>query len=285
MERTIAEELRAGAAALADRVPDARREAELLLGAVLGRSRAALLAHGEARVPADAGARYAALLARRVAGEPVAYVLGRREFWSLELEVDAGVLVPRHETELLVELALAALEGVVAPRVLDLGTGSGAIGLAIAHERRDSRVELVDASPAALAVAARNRSRLGLANATLHLGSWYAPVAGARFHAIVSNPPYLAADDPHLAGAELRHEPRAALVAGPGGLEDLERVACAAPAHLLPGGWLGCEHGATQGAAVRALYAAAGLRGVDTARDLAGHERVTFGRHDGAPPG
>jgi release factor glutamine methyltransferase len=285
MTITIADALRHGRARLAARVAEPAREAELLLSEVLGCPRAALVARAEAPVAEEAFARYESLLERRALGEPVAYLLGRRDFWSLELEVGPGVLVPRHETELLVELTLAELTDVRAPRVLDLGTGSGAIGLALAHARPDAHVDLVDASEAALAVAERNRARLGIGNATLRPGDWYAAVGGDRYRAIVANPPYLATDDPHLAGAELGHEPRGALVAGPTGLEDLERIARGAPAHLVAGGWLACEHGATQGDAVRRLYAAAGFGGIGTARDLAGLERVTFGRHAGSAPG
>ncbi|MCZ8131856.1 MAG: peptide chain release factor N(5)-glutamine methyltransferase [Steroidobacteraceae bacterium] len=253
-------------------------DAELLLAEALGASRAYLHAWPEHAVAPAAHARFLGLLARRAGGEPLAYVLGRREFWTLELEVGPGVLVPRPETELLVELALARLEQLRAPAVLDLGTGSGAIGLAIARERPDATVDLVDASAAALAVAERNRGHADCANARTLLGEWYAPVAGRRYAVVVSNPPYLAADDPHLADPALACEPRGALVAGPTGLEALRAVATDAGAHLEPGGWLIVEHGADQGSAVRELFAAAGLGSVATRRDLAGLERATLGR-------
>jgi release factor glutamine methyltransferase len=275
---TIAQVLAAARAALADRVADPARESEYLLASVLGVARATLATRGDAPVSAAQADACARLVARRAAGEPSAYLTGRRGFWTLELEVTPDVLVPRHETELLVELALGRLAGLAAPRVLDLGTGSGALGLAIAADRRDARVTLVDASAAALAVAVRNRDRLGLAQVECLEGSWYEPVHGRRFDAIVSNPPYLAGDDPHLAGHELRHEPRAALVAGATGLESLAAVAAAARAHLVPGGWLLVEHGAMQGAHARALLAAAGLAAVATHADLAGLDRVTLGR-------
>jgi release factor glutamine methyltransferase len=254
-----------------------RLDAELLLAQVLGVERARLAALDERPLAAGEDAAYAALLARRAAGEPVAYLLGRREFWSLTLEVGPGVLVPRPETELVVEIALTALARRPTPRVVDLGTGSGAIGLAIASERPDASVDLVDASAAALAFAERNRARLGLRNARLLAGDWFAAVAGRRYDLIAANPPYLAADDPHLSAAALQHEPAGALVAGPSGIEALASIAAAAAAHLRPGGQLVLEHGAAQGDAVRGLLEAGGLRDVATRRDLAGNERATTG--------
>ncbi|HUO80182.1 MAG TPA: peptide chain release factor N(5)-glutamine methyltransferase [Steroidobacteraceae bacterium] len=254
-----------------------RLDAELLLAAVLGVDRGRLGALGDRPLGAAEAGAFEALLARRERGESVAYLLGRREFWTLTLEVGPGVLVPRPETELIVEIALAALAGRPAPAVLDLGTGSGAIGLAIARERPDAAVDLVDASAAALAIAERNRAGLGLGNVRLLAGDWFGAVPGRRYDLIAANPPYLAADDPHLGSAELGHEPALALVAGPSGLEALAAIGAAAPAHLVPGGRLVLEHGATQGAAVRALLAGAGFVAVATRRDLAGHERATAG--------
>ncbi|MBS0373212.1 MAG: peptide chain release factor N(5)-glutamine methyltransferase [Proteobacteria bacterium] len=255
-----------------------RLDAELLLAHALGVERARLAARDDAALEPAAAATFAALLARRAAGEPVAYLTGRREFWSLALAVGPGVLVPRPETELLVEWALELLRGTTRPAVLDLGAGSGAIGLALARERPDAAVDLVEASPAALAFAARNLASLAIGNARLLAGDWFGPVAGRRYDVIVSNPPYLAADDPHLGAAELGHEPREALVAGPGGLEALATLAARAGAHLKPGGALLLEHGADQAAGVRALLGGAGLRTVESRRDLAGHERATAGR-------
>jgi release factor glutamine methyltransferase len=278
---TIAHVLETARAALAGRVDDPLREAEYLLADVLGIARAALLTRSDAPLPAAQAETFAVLVARRAAGEPAAYLLGRRAFWTLELEVTPDVLVPRHETELVVELVLGKLAGHAAPRVLDLGTGSGAIGLAIASERPDAHVTLVDASDAALQVATRNRDRLGLARVECLAGDWYRPVRGRRFDAIVSNPPYLAYDDPHLALHELRHEPRVALVAGRTGLESIAAIAHDAPAHLGPGGWLLIEHGAKQGPDVRALFLAAGLQSVATRTDLAHLDRVTLGRAPG----
>ncbi|MBS7456139.1 peptide chain release factor N(5)-glutamine methyltransferase [Coralloluteibacterium stylophorae] len=255
-----------------------RLDAELLLAHALGRPRTWLIAHRDDALDAAAVARYEALLARRAAGEPVAYLLGRRGFWTLELDVAPGVLVPRPETELLVELALARIPTDAAVRVADLGTGSGAIALALASERPAARVDAVDASVQALAVAGRNRDALGIGNVELHAGDWFAPLAGRRYALVASNPPYLAADDPHLEQGDLRHEPRSALVAGVDGLDAIRRIAAAAPAHLEPGGWLLVEHGLAQGAPVRAILAAAGFRSVATEQDLEARDRVTLGR-------
>ena len=254
-------------------------DAEILLAQVLGTTRAALAARpGRTLAPSQAE-MLESLASRRAAGEPIAYITGRREFWSLELEVTPDVLVPRPETELVVELALGVLARVSRPAVLDLGTGSGAIALAIARERDDAALTAVDASAAALAVAGRNAGRLGIGNVRFLRGSWYEPVAGCRFDAIVSNPPYVAEDDPALAA--LAHEPRAALVAGRDGLGALAAVCDGARACLRPGGSLIVEHGASQGAAVRGLMSDAGLVEITTHRDLASLERVTAGI---APP-
>ena len=250
-------------------------DAEILVAHVLGTGRAALAADPARLLAPEETLALESLARRRLAGEPVAYLTGRREFWSLELEVTRDVLVPRPETELVVERALAAIAGRERPAVLDLGTGSGAIALAIARERPDARVTATDASAAALAVAARNAARLGDPALQLLEGSWFDPVTGSRFDVVASNPPYVAAGDPALAA--LGHEPPGALAAGPDGLDALAAIAAGAPAHLTPGGTLVLEHGAQQGAAVRALLAAAGLDGVETRRDLAGLERVTEG--------
>lgn len=273
--------LAAAARALAATSASPRLDAELLLAHVLGVERGRLAALDDRPLAAPAAAAYAALVARRAGGEPVAYLLGRREFWTLTLEVGPGVLVPRPESELVVEIALARLAAHAAPAVLDLGAGSGAIGLAIAAERGDARVDLVEASATALAFAERNRARLGLGNARLLQGDWFDAVVGRRYDLVVANPPYLAADDPHLGAAELGHEPAAALVAGPSGLEALAAIAADAAVHLVPGGTVVLEHGTAQGAAVRALLGRAGLEAITTRRDLAGHERATAAtRHD-----
>ncbi|HKY00016.1 MAG TPA: peptide chain release factor N(5)-glutamine methyltransferase [Steroidobacteraceae bacterium] len=255
--------------------PTPALDAEVLVAHVLGARRAALAADPARPLAPEETLALESLARRRLAGEPVAYLTGRREFWSLDLEVTPDVLVPRPETELVVERALAAIEGRERPSVLDLGTGSGAIAAAIARERPDADVTATDSSAAALAVAARNAARLALPNLRLLEGSWFGPVASSRFDVIASNPPYVAAGDPALAA--LAHEPAGALVAGAEGLEALAAIAAGACEHLVPGGALVLEHGAAQGAAVRALLEAAGLVGAGTRRDLAGHERVTEG--------
>ncbi|HWN07445.1 MAG TPA: peptide chain release factor N(5)-glutamine methyltransferase [Steroidobacteraceae bacterium] len=255
--------------------PSAALDAEILVAHVAGTGRPALAADPDRPLCPEELLALESLARRRLAGEPVAYLTGRREFWSLDLEVTPEVLVPRPETELAVERVLAALGDGGQPAVLDLGTGSGAIALAVAHERPDAAVTATDVSAAALAVAKRNATRLGLKNLRFLEGSWFDPLAGSRFDVIASNPPYVAAGDPALAA--LAHEPRAALLGGTDGLAAIEAIVCAAPFHLEPGGWLIVEHGAAQGAAVRALFAAAGLAAVATRPDLAGHERVTEG--------
>lgn len=258
-----------------------RTDAQWLLCGVLGRDATWLLAHGRDRAEAHVQAAYAALVARREAGEPVAYLTGRRGFWSLDLDVDSAVLIPRPETELLVELALQRLPVRAPSRVADLGTGSGAIALALAHERPRAQVHAVDASADALAVAARNVQRLGLRNVTLHRGDWFAPLSGMRFDLVASNPPYIAAGDPHLREGDLRFEPALALASGADGLDAIRRIAADAPAHLAKDGWLLLEHGWEQGPAVRALLQGAGLVDVATQRDLEQRERVTLGRWPG----
>ena len=276
----IAAALARATARLAAHSDSARLDAELLLAQVLGLERGRLLARSEQPLGEAPAHAFEALIERRARGEPVAYLLGRREFWTLTLEVDAAVLVPRPETELLVELALARLPAGPA-RVLDLGAGSGAIGLAIARERPAARVDLVDASATAVAVAERNRTRLGLGNARTLNGDWYSPVAGERYQVIVANPPYLADTDVLCAASGLAFEPRAALIAGPVGLEALEAITAGALSHLVPSGVLILEHGAAQGAACRLLLGAAGLASIETHRDLAALERATLGVNPG----
>ena len=258
--------------------PSADLDAELLLAHVLGCSRSALAAAPERELNGAQAEALAALAARRLDGEPVAYLTGRRAFWTLDLEVTPDVLVPRPETELLVEAALDELRDIPAPAVLDLGTGSGAIALAIASERPDAVVTAVDQSAAALAVAARNAKRMQIGNVRFLHGSWYEPAPAARFHAIVANPPYVADGDPALAA--LAREPRMALVAGLLGLDALIVLCAGAPSHLAAGGLLIVEHGASQGASVRAMMAGAGLCRVATLNDLAGLPRATRGSAD-----
>ncbi|MGY1459679.1 MULTISPECIES: peptide chain release factor N(5)-glutamine methyltransferase [unclassified Luteimonas] len=254
-------------------------EAALLLLHVLDRQHAWLFAHGDAVVAPGAGVRFQALVARRSAGEPVAYLLGRRGFWTLDLAVTPDTLIPRPETELLVEQALARLDPGTPARVADLGTGSGAIALAIASERPLAQVIATDRSDAALAVARGNAATHGLdGRVEFRAGDWFVPVAGERFHLVASNPPYIAEDDPHLGQGDLRHEPHAALASGPDGLDAIRVIVAAAPAHLVAGGWLLLEHGFDQGPAVRALLRARGFDGVATVCDLEGRDRVSLGR-------
>ena len=216
--------------------PTAALDAELLLAAVTGAGRAGIAANPQRELDRAQLAVLDALARRRLSGEPVAYLIGRREFWSLELEVTPDVLVPRPETELLVELALAAIARKARPAVLDLGTGSGAIAIAIASERKDAMVTATDVSPSALDVARRNADRHRMRNVRFLQGSWYERFAGVQFDAIVSNPPYVASGDPALAA--LAHEPRLALVAGPDGIEAIAAVCAGAGAHLVRGGRL-----------------------------------------------
>ena len=256
----------------------ARLDTELLLAHALGEPRSLLRSHPEDPVAPAAAARFRALLGRRAAGEPLAYLTGRREFWSLELAVTPAVLVPRPETELLVERALA-LAPAGAARVADLGTGSGAIALALARERPRWHIVATDVSPAALEVARANGAALGVASVEFLAGSWLEPLGGTRFDLLISNPPYVGAGDPALADPALAFEPPLALTP-PGGdaLESLRLLARGAAAHLAPGGWLLLEHGAGQGPEVRALLVGAGFAHVRSHRDLAGHERMTEGQ-------
>jgi len=246
------------------------REARLLLAEAAQFSEASVLAHAGRVLPGAVLERFRAMAARRAAGEPVAYILGRREFYGLSLAVNPAVLIPRPETELLVELALERDP----ESVLELGTGSGAVALAIKRRRPRARVVAVEASAAALAVARRNAVKHGLEVEFRH-GRWFAPCAGERYALIVSNPPYVAAADPHLRRGDLRFEPRAALVGGADGLDALREIAPAAPRHLAPGGWLLLEHGEGQERAARDLLSDAGLRAITTWPDLAGIARVT----------
>ncbi len=272
---TLANAIRDAASRLSG--DEARLEAELLLAHVLHRPRSWFYAHaGDLLEPRDATA-FDSLLRRRQAGEPVAQITGRRGFWSLELAVTADTLIPRPETELLVELALDRLPRGEPRRVLDLGTGSGAIALAIASERPLAELTAVDASEAALDVARDNAADAGLALRLLH-SNWFSALPGETFHLVASNPPYIADGDPHLGQGDLRFEPRAALASGPDGLDAIRIIARDAAAHLAPGGWLLVEHGFEQGPAVRALFIAAGLDPVATERDLEQRDRVTLGR-------
>jgi release factor glutamine methyltransferase len=244
------------------------REARLLLAAATGFSEASVVAFPEKQLPVDVEKQFFEKANRRRSGEPVAYILGSKEFYGLELTVNPAVLIPRPETELLVEIALQKRPSTV----LDLGTGSGAIALAL-KKHLPARVTAVEASAASLAVAQRNAVKHGLEVEFLH-GQWFRPVAGRRFDLVLSNPPYVAEGDPHLEA--LRFEPRSALVSGADGLDAIREIVREAPAHLAAGGWLLLEHGSGQDEAVRALLA--GWNEVRTWPDLAGIPRVTGGR-------
>lgn len=253
-------------------------DADLLLAHTLGRSRGWLFAHRDDAVASADAQRFEALIARAARGEPVAHLTGTRGFWSLDLAVTADVLVPRPETELLVQWALDALVDVRTPRIADLGTGSGAIALALAHERRDSRVVAVDASAAALEIARANAVRVGIGHVEFRLGHWCAPLAGDVFDLIASNPPYIRAGDPHLSQGALPYEPAMALASGIDGLDAIREIAACAGAHLVDGGWLGLEHGRDQGVDVRAVLAAHGWRDIATHVDLQARDRITVAR-------
>lgn len=261
----------------------ARRDAEILLLHVLQRDAMWLYAHDDEMPAAEVQAAFLQLLRRREQGEPVAHLIGQRGFWTLDLTVSAHTLIPRPETELLVEFALEKILANSAAAVLDLGTGSGAIALAVKSERPSCVVTAVDASADALTVARANAARLQLPVEFLQ-GSWFAPLSGRRFQVILSNPPYIPQDDQHLVQGDVRFEPRSALVSGADGLDDIRLLVQSAPAYLLPGGWLALEHGFDQAAAVRALMQATGFTQVDSRRDLDSHERITFGCHTGGVP-
>ena len=284
----------------------ARIEVQCLLQSVLRVNRAYLLTHPERTLDAEESARYSALLARRLQGEPIAYLLGVREFFGLDFKVTPATLIPRPDTELLVELALQRIPPPPAGsldkgtpchirldesvdtrvalyppcmqfRVLDMGTGSGAIALSIAHARPDAEVVAVDVSTAALSVAIENAQRLKVDNVRLLHSDWFDALTGERFDLIVSNPPYIAADDAHLGQGDLRFEPESALASGSDGLDDIRRILRDAQSHLYPGGWLLFEHGYDQAARVRRMMQQAGFAEVSSVRDLAGIERVTLG--------
>ena len=251
-------------------------DAELLLCHVLGKGRSYLRTWPEALLNTEQVERFLVLLARRRAGEPVAYLLGERGFWSLDLQVSPATLIPRADTERLVELGLELGPTGVA-QVLDLGTGTGAIALALAAERGDWQLTGSDRVPDAVALAQSNAERLQLSNTRFLLSNWFSALQGQCFDLILSNPPYIAADDPHLAQGDVRFEPRSALVSGADGLDDTRLLVAAAPDHLKQGGWFLLEHGWQQSAAVQALLVERGFVDVDSWTDLAGHPRVTGG--------
>lgn len=279
--------LRSARARLASLVQgNAVLEAELLLAETLGKPRVFLTTWPETRLETGQLARFEGLLQRRLGGEPMAYILGHREFWSLDLRVSRDVLIPRPETELLVELALDAFDADTAIRVADLGTGSGAIAAALARERPKWRIVATDLSGAALDTARENFQRLGLTQVETRRGAWCEALGdGEQLQLLLSNPPYVADTDPHLERGDPRFEPRSALAAGPDGLDAIRCIVAQAPTHLSAGGGLMLEHGWDQGAAVRRLLQESGFVDVRTHRDLAGHERASTARLRGEARG
>ena len=256
-------------------------DADCLLCAVLGCTRTWLRTWPERTLTDEQHQGLLRLAERRAAGEPIAHLLGEREFWSLPLQVSAATLIPRPDTEVLVEQALARVPmDACGVRVLDLGTGTGAIALALKSERRGVDVWAVDRIAAACELARDNATRLAL-TIEVRCGSWFEPVQEERFTLIASNPPYIDEQDPHLEQGDVRFEPRSALVAAGAGLADLQHIVAQAPEHLLPGGWLLLEHGWQQGAAVRELFLRRGFHAVATVRDYGDQERVTLGQWEG----
>ncbi|MEE4150565.1 peptide chain release factor N(5)-glutamine methyltransferase [Pseudomonas viridiflava] len=257
--------------------PTARLDAELLLAAALGKPRSFLHTWPERIVSTEAALAFAGYLQRRRTGEPVAYILGQQGFWKLDLEVAPHTLIPRPETEMLVEAALELVPAFAPAEVLDLGTGTGAIGLALANDRQQWKITAVDRVLEAVELAERNRQRLQLDNAEVLNSHWFSALEGRQFDLMISNPPYIAETDPHLSMGDVRFEPGSALTSGPDGLDDLRTIISEAPAHLSPGGWLLLEHGYDQGPAVRELLIRHGFERIQTRRDLGEHERITFG--------
>jgi release factor glutamine methyltransferase len=253
-------------------------EAKVLLAHVMRCDRAWLAAHADAVLTREQTLAFDALARRRRDGEPVAYLTGRREFFGLDLEITPDVLIPRPESELLVELSLAWLDSQVTARVLDLGCGSGAVALAIARERPRASVVGADVAPAAVALARRNAQRLAIANVEFVESDWFARVPREAFALVVANPPYVAENDAHLRRGDLRFEPALALRSGDDGLDAIRAIVAAAPEHIAPGGALALEHGYDHAQAVQALLRDAGFGEIASARDLAGIERVTCGR-------
>jgi release factor glutamine methyltransferase len=260
----------------ADRV-EARREAQILLGHALEVSRAWIAAHGEEQVNSPAASVFRDLVRRRRTGEPVAYLVGKREFYGLDFRVTPDVLIPRADTETLVDAALEKLDRHASHDVLDLGTGSGCVAITIAHQRPAARVTAVDSSPAALDVARENAAAIA-ANVEFVHGNWFEPLEAKRFDLIVSNPPYVAAGDPHLLCGDLRFEPATALIAGEDGLNDIRRIVAGSREHLHLGGWLLFEHGYDQADVSRDLLLDAGFGDLQSCADIAGVARVAGGR-------
>jgi release factor glutamine methyltransferase len=278
MLQTLDYHLRKASLDLTGTSPTPRLDAEVLLGHTVGMERARLYASLESPLALPEAARFAALVGRRRRGEPIAYLTGYREFWSMDLRVTASTLIPRPATETLVEAALSQIPRGTSWTVADLGTGSGAVALAIARERPRCRVLATDISPEAMQVATENAARHALSHVEFTLGDWFEALHGKRVHLIVANPPYVADHDPTLAAGDVRFEPILALEAGTDGLAAIRRIVQGASRYLLQGGWLALEHGSDQARSVRDLLVRHGYGDVRSHRDLDGLDRVTMGR-------
>jgi release factor glutamine methyltransferase len=278
---TLQEFMQQATAQLQNHSPSARLDAEVLAMHVCGLNRAQLVTRADTPLSAPQQLTLRALLARRISGVPLAYLTGEREFWSMALRVTDATLIPRPDTETLVEQALARIPQDAAWRIADLGTGSGAIALAIARERPRCHIVATDISAPALAVARGNAERLGLVNITFRAGSWHLPLQDERFDMVVSNPPYLRAGDAHLRAGDVQFEPRHALVAGDDGLDAIRTIAHHIKASLNSGGWLLLEHGYDQARAVGEILRAEGYGDIQCYQDLSGHDRVSLGRQRG----
>jgi release factor glutamine methyltransferase len=276
---TLNDAIVAATAQLQNSSPTPALDAQVLLAHSLGQNRTYIIAHARDTLDADTKNRFEQLLAQRVEGTPVAYLTGEQEFWSLPIQVTGDTLIPRPETELLVELALEKIPDKKSVSVADIGTGSGAIALAIASERKNIRVVASDISPAALRVARGNAESLQLTNTEFVEGPLFDPFGDKKFDLVVSNPPYIPESDPHLNEGDVRFEPRSSLAAGVDGLDVIRRICEDAGRHLLPGGWLMIEHGYDQEASVESLFRLAGFNEIECYRDLAGQPRVTIGRY------
>lgn len=257
---------------------EAKFESQLLMQHVLNVNRAWLIAHALDSVQEDVYKKFDALLKRRLNGEPIAYILGYREFFGLPIKVSTDTLIPRPETEILVEIALDKMSAKLSLHTLDLGTGSGAIALAIAKHRQNAQITAVDASQAALAIAIENARLLNIKNVHFEISNWFSALNNQKFDVIVSNPPYIEATDAHLKQGDLRFEPLSALASGADGLQDIRTIISQAPQHLNPHGWLLLEHGYNQAEQVAALLKQAGFSQISHAQDLAGINRVTMGK-------
>lgn len=278
MSTTIKTLLDSAAVRLDATSDSAQLDAELLLAQVLGKARSQFRSRPEQPVDEILQREFEQLVLARLQGVPLAYLAGEREFWSLPFKVTHDTLIPRPDTERLVEAALDCIPTDTAWKIADLGTGSGIIALAIASERLLCRITATDVSRTALNVAHENAARLGLDNVEFRCGNWYAALPDIRYHLILSNPPYVREGDPHLAEGDLRFEPRRALVSGADGLDAIRQLVRQAPSHLLAGGWLLLEHGYDQAESVRALFTEQYFNNVRSLRDLSGHERVTLGQ-------